>query len=83
MPKFHDILTGWNIREQNLTAWGLSQKIAAESDPEEHQRRATQERWQRWLRGDALSTIEKMQTDLQTLGYTLKIEQDLDSTFWE
>lgn len=60
------------VGELNLTAYGISQLIAAETDCSEQERKAIMRRWHRVLAGDnfRLQDIEK---DLDHLGYGLRI----------
>ena len=70
MPSIHDQL------RQSLphTAYQIAQMIAAETDPGNAEFRRTQKRWERWLKGGSLTTIENMQKDLKSLGLELKLQ---------
>jgi len=58
----------------NLTPYGISQMIAAKTDPTSRERMATEKRWQGWLKGEGLRTLTKLEADLEALGYTIEIK---------
>ena len=76
--KIVDQIKGLAIAKE-LTAYGISMLIAAETDPTESERQAIEKRWQRWLKGESLKTLEDLEADLEVLGYALKIEPLIDS----
>jgi hypothetical protein len=59
----------------NLTPYGISQRIAAETDPTKQERMACEKRWQMWLKGENLKRLETLESDLAALGYSLKVEK--------
>jgi len=59
----------------NLTPYGISQHIAAETDPTEQGRMACEKRWQKWVKGENLKRLETLEADLNALGYRLKVEK--------
>lgn len=59
----------------NLTPYGISQSIAAETDPSTPERKRIEKRWQRWSQGEGLGTLKSLESDLNALGYSLKIEK--------
>ncbi len=59
----------------NLTPYGISHHIAAETEPTQQERMACEKRWQQWLKGRNLKRLETLESDLQALGYSLKIEK--------
>jgi hypothetical protein len=59
--------------ELKLTAYGISQKITGNAGVSSPQRRRVEVRWQRWLNGDGLKTIENLEADLSALGYELRV----------
>ena len=59
----------------NLTAYGISQFIAAETDPTNRERMACEKRWQSWLKGEGLRTLIKLEADLDALGYSIEIKK--------
>lgn len=57
----------------NLTPYGISQRIAAETDPTPQERMACEKRWQLWLKGQNLKRLEVLEADLKALGYKITI----------
>lgn len=74
MPKITDQIRGVAIA-LNLTPYGISQMIAAETDPTTPERKRIEKRWQRWTQGEGLGTLKALEVDLKALGYSLKIEK--------
>lgn len=58
-----------------LTPYGISQRIAAETDPTKRERMATEKRWQAWVKGENLKRLETLEADLNALGYSIRIEK--------
>ena len=63
------------VTSLNLTPYGISQVIAAETDPSNRERMACEKRWQSWLKGEGLRTLIKLESDLNALGYNLEIKK--------
>lgn len=59
----------------NLTPYGISYAIAAETDSTKQERMATEKRWQQWLKGEGLRTLTKLESDLYALGYEIEIKR--------
>jgi hypothetical protein len=58
------------VRElTGLTAYGIAQVI----DTKEF--RNIQARWQRWMSGKGLKTLETLENDLDSLGYKIEIKK--------
>ncbi len=59
--------------ELGLVAYGISQKVTGDAAINSPQRRRVEVRWQRWLNGEGLKTIENLEADLSALGYELRV----------
>jgi hypothetical protein len=57
-----------------LTPYGVSHRIAAETDPTKQERMACEKRWQSWVKGENLKRLETLEADLNALGYQIKID---------
>jgi hypothetical protein len=75
MPNITDQIRGVPIA-LNLTPYGISQMIAAETDPTTPERKRIEKRWQRWTQGDGLGTLKNLEADLNALGYRITIERE-------
>lgn len=61
-------------RRLNLTAYGISMLVAAETDPTKKQRQSCEKRWQRVLGGENFR-VKDVEKDLNALGYRLRVEK--------
>lgn len=55
------------------TAYQMAQMLSAEHDYTNQEFRTAQQRWQRWLSGSSLKTVEQMAADLESLGLEIRI----------
>ena len=58
----------------NLTPYGISHLIAAESQCTKRERMACEKRWQGYLKGEGLKQLSQIEADLLALGYTIEIK---------
>jgi len=61
----------------NLTPYGISHAIAAETDCTERERMACEKRWQGYTKGRGLRQLSQIEADLLALGYTIQIKKEL------
>jgi hypothetical protein len=59
----------------SLTPYGISHLVAAETDYTERERMACEKRWQQWGKGRNLKRLETLESDLNALGYGIKISR--------
>ena len=58
-----------------LTPYGISHAISAETDPTNRERMACEKRWQGYVKGQGLKQLQKLEADLDALGYRITIEK--------
>jgi hypothetical protein len=63
--------------ELSLTPYGISHRIAAETDCSDRERMACEKRWQGYTKGRGLRQISQIEADLLALGYTIQIKKEL------
>jgi hypothetical protein len=63
-----------DLKQIGLTAYGIALKISGTTNPAAPQFRQICQRWQRWLSGQGLKTLDTLEDDLMRLGYRLTIE---------
>lgn len=64
-----------DLKQIGLTAYGIAQIIAGETDPTASEFKKICQRWQRWLDGKGLKTLQALEEDLDRLGYTIEIRR--------
>ena len=73
-PNITEQIKGLSIHLE-LTPYGIAQHISAETDPTNRERMACEKRWQGYVKGQGLKQLQKLEGDLNALGYKITIEK--------